>query len=67
MAAKKQAKKQKKQAAKRERLKKAKSKSKSMTKIKKKHWYFIIAPREFNERILGKTLVPEANTSSPSS
>ena len=56
--AKKQAKKQKKQTAKRAMLKKAKSRV--ITKIKKKNWYYITAPKSFNEAILGKSLVPEA-------
>jgi len=58
--AKKQAKKQKKQASKRAVLKKAKSRS--VTKVKKKHWFYIIAPKAFNERILGKSIVPTANS-----
>jgi len=58
--AKKQIKKQKKQTAQRAMLKKAKSRV--LTKVKKKNWYYILAPKSFNETILGKSLVPEANS-----
>lgn len=59
--ARKLAKKQKKQVAKTLMLKKAKDSAPTITKLKKKHWYFIVAPKSFNERVLGKTLVTEAD------